>query len=119
MEIETWKYGEIHMETWRNGDMETWKHEGMETWKHGDMDMEIWRHQTENGKQKPRRFSFIIYRCLSCKRKFVICPFVEETNGSYPFANRINGLNGLAHLLGGGGTKIGFSVGSLPSIDSL
>ncbi len=34
--------------------------------------------------------------CSSCKRKFVVCPFVdEETNGSYPVAN---GLNGLAHL---------------------
>jgi hypothetical protein len=32
-----------------------------------------------------------------CKRKFVVCPFVdEETNGSYPFAN---GLNELAHLV--------------------
>ncbi len=35
--------------------------------------------------------------CLSCKRKFVICPFVyEETHASYPFANELNGLNGLA-----------------------
>jgi hypothetical protein len=34
-----------------------------------------------------------------CKWKFVICPFVEkETKGSYPFANRLNGLNRLAHL---------------------
>ncbi len=32
----------------------------------------------------------------SCKRKFVVCPFVdEEPNGTYLFAN---GLNGLAHL---------------------
>ncbi len=36
-----------------------------------------------NGKRKPRRFSLI---CL---------PFVHNTNGSYPFAN---GLNGHAHL---------------------
>jgi hypothetical protein len=37
--------------------------------------------------------------CSSCKRKFVVCPFVyEETNGSYPFASGLNGLNGLAHL---------------------
>jgi hypothetical protein len=27
----------------------------------------------------------------SCKRKFVVCPFVEEEiNGSYPFANGLN-----------------------------
>jgi hypothetical protein len=32
--------------------------------------------------------------CSSCKPKFVVCPFVdEETNGSYPFANGLNGLN--------------------------
>jgi hypothetical protein len=32
--------------------------------------------------------------------KFVVRPFVnEETNGSYQFASRLNGLNGLAHLL--------------------
>jgi hypothetical protein len=31
--------------------------------------------------------------CLSYKRKFVVCPFVGEgTNGSYHFANRLNGL---------------------------
>jgi hypothetical protein len=35
--------------------------------------------------------------CSLCKRNFVVCPLVyEETNGSYPFANRLNGLNGLA-----------------------
>ncbi len=34
--------------------------------------------------------------CSSCKRKFVVCPFVDkETNRSYPFAN---GLNGVAYL---------------------
>ncbi len=33
------------------------------------------------------------------ERKFVVCPFVdEERNGSYPFANRLNGPNGLAYL---------------------
>jgi hypothetical protein len=37
--------------------------------------------------------------CLSCKRKFVIFPFVDETtNGSYLFANGLNGLNRLAHV---------------------
>jgi hypothetical protein len=34
--------------------------------------------------------------CSTCKRRFVVCSFVdEETNGSYPFRN---GLNGLARL---------------------
>jgi hypothetical protein len=40
--------------------------------------------------------------CSWCKRKVVICLFVDqETNGSYLFANGLNGLNGLyglAHL---------------------
>jgi hypothetical protein len=43
--------------------------------------------------------------CSSCKRKFVVCPFLnEETDGSYPFSNglnrlnELNRLNGLAHL---------------------
>ncbi len=37
--------------------------------------------------------------CSSSKWKFVVCLFVsEETNGSYPFANGINRLNGLDHL---------------------
>ncbi len=49
-----------------------------------------------NGKPKPRRFSFIRLPFSSCKRIFFLCPFVyEETNGSFPFTN---GLNGLAHL---------------------
>jgi hypothetical protein len=41
----------------------------------------------------------------SCKWKFFVCPFVyKETNGSYLFANGLDGLNvlkglnGLAHL---------------------
>jgi hypothetical protein len=30
--------------------------------------------------------------CSSCKRKSVVLPFVdEETNGSYPFANSLDG----------------------------
>ncbi len=34
--------------------------------------------------------------CSSCKRKFVVCSCVdEEKNGSYPFANGLNGLTGL------------------------
>jgi hypothetical protein len=39
--------------------------------------------------------------CSSCKRKFVVCPFVDaKTNGSYPLANGLNGLNGLIGLNG-------------------
>jgi hypothetical protein len=55
--------------------------------------METWRHQTEEAQAIfPNPFTV----CSSCKRKFVICLFVdEETNGSCPFAN---GLNRLAHL---------------------
>jgi hypothetical protein len=44
-----------------------------------------------NGKRKTRRFSLI---CLLFSH-LVICPFVDrETNGSYPFANGVNRLNG-------------------------
>jgi hypothetical protein len=38
-------------------------------------------------------FFTLLTVCSSCKGKFVVCPFVdEETNGSYPFANKLNGL---------------------------
>jgi hypothetical protein len=49
------------------------------------------------GKWNPKAIFFNLFTvCSSCKRKFVICPFVdEEKNGSYPFATK---LNGLAHL---------------------
>jgi hypothetical protein len=51
---EMWRrgHGAKEMETWKHGDMETWRHENMEKWTHGEM--ETGRHQTENGKQKPR-----------------------------------------------------------------
>jgi hypothetical protein len=119
MEMETWKYGD--METWRHGNMETWKHGNMETWKHGDMEiwrhgdlkarrhghMETWkhkdmetrrqgqRHQTENGKQKHRRFSLIHLLFSHHTNRSLLFLYLQETNGSYPFAN---GLNGLTHL---------------------
>jgi hypothetical protein len=78
-------------------DMETWTR----TWKHGqgngnmDEDMgKLWIFtKKSNGKRKPKWFSLI------CLRKFVTCPFVdEEINGSYPYANGLNGPNGIAHL---------------------
>jgi hypothetical protein len=37
--------------------------------------------------------------CSLCKWKFVVCPFVYiQTKGSYPFANRLSGLDGLNRL---------------------
>jgi hypothetical protein len=55
-----------------------------------------------NGKQKngsPCDFLNPFTVGSSCQRKFVVCPFVDEKiNRSYPFANGLNGLNGLAHL---------------------
>ncbi len=49
--------------------------------------------QSENRKRKPRRFSPI---CLPfAHRAMKVCCLsvvYEETNGSYPFANRLNGL---------------------------
>jgi hypothetical protein len=53
-----------------------------------------------NGKRKPRLFSFHPFTvCSLCKQKFVVYPFVyEETNGSYPFSKRLNGLNRLNRL---------------------
>jgi hypothetical protein len=97
MEKKTWKHGDIDMGVWKYGEMETWRQGN------GDMDMETWRHQMENGKRKPRRFSSIrlpfAHRAKNC---LSFCPFVdEETYESYPFANGLNGLNGLnilAHL---------------------
>jgi hypothetical protein len=55
-----------------------------------------------NAKRKTEAQAIFLYLftvCSFCKRKFVVCPFFgEETNGSYPFANGPNGINGLAHL---------------------
>ncbi len=49
-----------------------------------------------NRKQKPRRFPLLRLPFAHRKRKFVVCPFVdEETNKSCLFAQ---GLNGLAYL---------------------
>jgi hypothetical protein len=84
------------METWgnRDRDMEVWRHRhGNMDMKNGDMETRTWRQETSNGKRKPRRFSLIHLPLVdrSCKRKFVVCPFVEEEiNGSYPFANGLN-----------------------------
>jgi hypothetical protein len=42
--METWRIGDIDMET------ETWRDEEIETWRHEDM--EKWNHQKENGKRQ-------------------------------------------------------------------
>jgi hypothetical protein len=82
--------------------METWRlrHEDIETG-----EIEKWRHRggnlifTKKIKWKTAARAiflhpFTIYSL--CQWKFVVCPFVDKlTNGTYPFAN---GLNGLAHL---------------------
>jgi hypothetical protein len=70
--------------------METWRHGDMKTWRDGDI------------KWKTEAWEFFLNPftiCSLCKRKFVVCPLVdEETNGSYQFANVLKGLIGLAHL---------------------
>ncbi len=49
------------------------------------------KQKTKNGAQATFLNPFTV--CSACERKFVVCPFVdEETNGSYPFANGLNGL---------------------------
>jgi hypothetical protein len=50
--------------------------------------------QKENGAQANFINPFTI--CSLYKRKFVVCPVIdEETNGSYSFANGLEGPNGL------------------------
>ncbi len=51
---ETWRHGEIEMETWKqedidikDGNMETRKNGEIETWRHGHGDM-AWRHDISN-----------------------------------------------------------------------
>jgi hypothetical protein len=86
------------MKTWRHGDMDIWRYGDMVAWTHGYM-------KTSNRKRKTEAQAiflnpFTFYSL--CKRKFVICPFVnEETNRSYPFAHGFIGfigLNGHAYL---------------------
>jgi hypothetical protein len=75
------------------------------TWRHGIKilgNSEVLR-KISNGKRKKKAQAIFLNPftvCSSCKRKFVVCPFVdEETNGSFPFADGLNGpRNGLAHL---------------------
>ncbi len=63
------------METWRYGDMEmeTRKHVEMETWRQGD----TWRHGHGDIKRKTDAQAIF----LIVQSEFVVCPFVdEETN---------------------------------------
>ncbi len=95
-------------ETWRHGhgDMETWKHGNMETWRNGDGDIETWRHwhrdfgtcrnggmETSGGNQKTEALGIFLYPftvCASRKRKFDICPFVdEESKQNLPICKRV------------------------------
>jgi hypothetical protein len=59
-------------------------------------DMETWRHQMENRKWETEAQAIFLNPfniCLKRKRKFVVCPFIdEETNVSYLFSIRLNGL---------------------------
>ncbi len=72
----------VNMEAW------TWTY----TWRQGEKGKRI--HQMEN--RSPDDFPYLFTICSSWKRKFVAGPFVdEETKRSYPFANGLNGLNGL------------------------
>jgi hypothetical protein len=49
--------------------------------------------------QTNRSLPFPFSVCSSCKRKFIVCPFVDkDRKGSYLFTNELNGLNGLVHL---------------------
>jgi hypothetical protein len=96
--METWA-----METWRQRGVETWGLEVIDmetwnTWRNGHIKTRTWRHKTKN--ISPCDFPYSVYRlliCSSCKWKFFVYPFVdEETNGSYPFANGMNRINGLS-----------------------
>jgi hypothetical protein len=90
--------------------MEIWIHRYGDR-KNGDMAIETWRHrhgiltlfERTNWKMEAQGILlYLCFVCLSCKWMFFVCLFVnKETNGSYPFGNglnRLNGLNGLAHL---------------------
>ncbi len=64
---------------------------GAFTWVHSHGDT-----ANGNGKRKSRQFSLSVYCSLSVQTEVCRLPFVdEETNGSYPFAFGLNGLNRL------------------------
>ncbi len=90
METWRWRYGNLETQTQRHGNRKKWIFGDIETRKH----------QTEN---QPQQFSLTRLPFANrAKRRFAVCPFVdEEKNGSYSFANGLNGKNrlkGLARL---------------------
>jgi hypothetical protein len=95
METLTWRHG--GMEIWRHGNMETWRHGhgDMKTWRSGDM--ETWRRGDITRKKETQAIFLNPFTvCSSWKRKFIVCPFVdEESNGRNLLTN---GLNRLVHL---------------------
>jgi hypothetical protein len=82
-DLDTWKY--------RQRDMETWRHWDIETLRHWDMDVETWTWTHQMEKMEARAIFLNPFTiCSSCKRKFVFCRILdEETNRSYPFAERL------------------------------
>ncbi len=66
--------------------METWRYENTETWRHGHGEMEASKRKQKTEAQAIFLDLFTV-RSL-CKWMFVVCPFVEEANGSYPFIIR-------------------------------
>ncbi len=92
-----------------NRDMETWRHGDMEKWRHREMG---WRHGHGDIKQKTEAQAIFLHQftfCSSCKREFVLCPFVdEEINGSCPLVNGVIGLTGLNGLNGLNGLALWF-----------
>jgi hypothetical protein len=73
--------------------MDTW------TWRHGCKTLcnsEVLRKKIKRKREALAILSNLLTVGASRKRKFVVYPFVdEETNGSYLFANGLNGLKEL------------------------
>jgi hypothetical protein len=87
--METRKQGHIETQAWRHG-YEEW------TWKHGinitGNSVILPKNKKENGSQGD--FSQSVSHLLIVQTEVCfVCLFVDEkTNGSYPFANGLNGL---------------------------
>ncbi len=70
-DMETWKHGDIDVETWKHEEMEKWRH-GDWRHDHGDMDMETWRHQTKNRNESSGNFPYSVYCLLNLQME--VCP---------------------------------------------
>jgi hypothetical protein len=66
----------------RHREVETWRHGDMATWRHADMERLRQGHGNIKRKTEAQVISLNLFTiCSSCKRKSVVCPFVnEETN---------------------------------------